>query len=91
MATEEELMREARKRAEDKVGFYKSFSAYVLVNLMLITIWWFTGHGFPWPLFILVFWGIGIVAQGISVFGRHRWTDEATAREYEKLKRREMQ
>ncbi len=84
MTTDEELMALARKRAEEKLGFYIHFAVYVAVNALLILIWWFVaGDGFPWFLFPLGFWGIGIIAHFIAVFVR---TDRMTQREYERLK-----
>ena len=87
MTSDEELMRIARKRAEDKMGFYTHFTIYVVVNLVLVLVWWFTGAGFPWFIFVLVFWGIGIVAHGGSVFVGTGMTDRMVAREYAKLKK----
>ena len=87
MASDEELMRIARKRAEEKVGFYTHFTIYVAVNLLLVLVWWFSGAGFPWFIFVLVFWGIGIVAHGASVFVGTGMTDRMVASEYEKLKK----
>ncbi len=86
MATDEELMVLARKRAQDKVGFYTHFAVYVVINSMLILIWWFTGAGFPWFLFVLGFWGIGLVANFVSVFIGTGVSDRMAEREYEKLK-----
>ncbi len=55
MATDEELMRLARKRAEDKIGFYVHFSIYLSINALLVLIWWFTGDGFRGSSFRSVF------------------------------------
>ena len=35
--------------------------AYVLVNAMLVVIWYVTGAGFFWPIFPILGWGIGVV------------------------------
>jgi hypothetical protein len=43
MTSDEELMRAARKRAEEKVGFYIHLTVYVAVNLLLVVVWWFSG------------------------------------------------
>ncbi len=86
MATDEELMALARKRAQDKVGFYTHFAIYIVINSMLILIWWFTGAGFPWFIFVLGFWGIGLVANFVSVFVGTGVSDRMAEREYEKLK-----
>ena len=87
MQSDEELMRAARKRAEEKVGFYIHFTIYVVVNLFLVAVWWFAGAGFPWSLFVLGFWGIGLVAHGASVFMGGGMTDRIAEREFQKLKR----
>ncbi len=87
MANDDALMALARKRAQEKIGFYIHFTVYVVVNAFLILIWWFVvGDGFPWFLFILGFWGIGIVAHFMGVFVGTGMTDRMTQREYEKLK-----
>ncbi len=84
MPTDEELMMLARTRAQEKLGFYIHFSVYVIINAFLILIWWFVaGDGFPWFLFILAFWGVGIVAHFIGTFAG---TERMTQREYERLK-----
>jgi len=49
MATDDELRQIARKRAEEKAGFYTHFAIYILVNLFLIAVWWFTGGQGPSP------------------------------------------
>jgi hypothetical protein len=63
MATDDELRQIARKRAEEKAGFYTHLAIYIVVNIFLIEAWWVTaGPGtFPWFVFILFGWGIGIV------------------------------
>ncbi len=86
MTSDEELMVLARKRAQDKVGFYTHFSIYIIVNAMLILVWWFTGAGFPWFIFVLGFWGIGVVANFVSVFVGTGVSDRMAEREFEKLK-----
>lgn len=86
MDEDHELRMRARKIAEDKVGFYVHLAAYVLVNSLLIVLWWWGGDGFPWFLFITVFWGIGLVAHGIGVFLSPGYTDRMTEREYQRLR-----
>jgi len=58
----------AEKRAEAKLGFYKSLAVYLAVNLVLFFIDLFTSRGkwwFYWPLF---FWGIGVFFHFLRVF-----------------------
>ncbi len=69
MATDEELTALARARAQERLGFYIHFSMYIVINALLILIWWFiVGDGFPWFLFPLVFWGLGIIAHFYGAF-----------------------
>ncbi len=58
----------AEKRAEAKLGFYKSLTVYLAVNLVLFLINLVTSPGkwwFYWPLF---FWGIGVFFHFLKVF-----------------------
>ena len=46
--SEEELYKEARKRVEEKKGFFTHLSVYIIVNIMLVIIWAFpAGGGYP--------------------------------------------
>ena len=36
--------------------------AYVMVNLLLVAVWFVTGAGFFWPVFPLFGWGIGMAS-----------------------------
>jgi len=89
MATDDELRQIDRKRAEEKAGFYTHFAIYILVNLFLIAVWYFTGGPgtFPWFIFILFGWGIGIVGHYVSVFRGHSYVDRKTEEEYQRLKK----
>jgi len=90
--SEEEIYRKARERVEEKKGFYIHFIVYILVNIMLIIIWVATGAGFPWFIFPLGGWGIGILFHflGIFVFSRQTgWEKREIEKEVERLKRGE--
>ena len=48
--TEEQIYELAKKRVEEKRGFFIHFGIYIVINIMLILIWWFAaGGGFPSP------------------------------------------
>ena len=77
--------------AKKRVAFRKSFATYVIINLFLWAIWYFTNdnHSFsrnniPWPIWSTLGWGIGIAFQYNHAYispGQH-----AVEKEYEKLK-----
>ena len=88
--SEEEIYREARKRVEEKKGFYVHFAVYIIVNIVLIIIWASTGAHYPWFLFPLGGWGIGILFHflGVFVFSRQTdWERRAVEKEAERLRK----
>jgi fatty acid desaturase len=88
--SEEEIYRQARKRVEEKKGFYVHFAVYIIVNIILVIIWAATGAGYPWFLFPLGGWGIGILFHflGVFVFSRQTdWERRAVEKEAERLRK----
>jgi len=88
--SEEEIYRQARKRVEEKKGFYTHFAVYIIVNIILVIIWAATGAGYPWFLFPLGGWGIGILFHflGVFVFSRQTdWERRAIEKEAERLRK----
>ncbi|GAA4682211.1 hypothetical protein GCM10023215_15190 [Pseudonocardia yuanmonensis] len=65
---EDQLRDEAVKRIEKKNGFWVHLTVYLVVNAMLVLVWAWTGAPFFWPVFPVVFWGIGLVANGWDAF-----------------------
>ena len=88
---EEEVYRLARQRVEEKKGFYIHLVAYIFVNILLILIWFFTGAGFPWFIFPLGGWGIGILFHflGVFVFSRSggTWEKKEIEKEAERIRK----
>lgn len=84
-----ELRKEAERLAEEKLGFYIHFTVYVAVNTLLFFIWLLSTKGFPWFLFPLGGWGIGILFHFLStfVFTRRLILKRLTDIELEKLKK----
>lgn len=89
--TEEDLRRRAEKLAKDKVGFQIHFGIYIAVNLFLVAIWYFTsfprGSIFPWFIFPLFGWGIGIVGHFLAVYRGEGYVVRKAELEYQRLKR----
>jgi cytochrome b561 len=87
--TEEQIYEEAKKRVEEKRGFYIHLAIYVCVNIFLIIIWAFpAGDGFPWFIFPLFGWGIGLFFHFLNVFVLGgKASRAAIEREAEKIRR----
>jgi hypothetical protein len=47
----------ARKRVE----FRRHLVVYCIINGSLWLIWWLTGGSYPWPVWPMVGWGIGLI------------------------------
>jgi len=79
----------ARNRAVTQLkkrrDFYGHLLVYVLVNTFLVVIWAVVdSHGFFWPVFPIVGWGIGVVMNAWDVFWRPQITEEEIQREIER-------
>lgn len=58
---------------------------YVLVNAFLVVIWAVTDlHGFFWPVFPIVGWGIGVVMNAWDVYWRREITEVDIEHEIER-------
>jgi hypothetical protein len=90
MSSDDRLREKAEKIAEEKVGFYVHLSSYIMVNLFLAAIWYFTSgpSTFPWFIFPLFGWGIGIVAHGVSAFAGGSFQEKLAEKEYKKLNKK---
>ncbi|WP_200949245.1 2TM domain-containing protein [Phycicoccus sp. Soil748] len=81
-----ELREQALKRLKDKRGLMAHVLSYVMVNLLLVAVWYATGHHFFWPLFPLFGWGIGLVFHAWDVLRPEPRPDQVEA-EMERLRR----
>lgn len=71
----------ARKRVE----FRTHLVVYLITNVFLWLIWYFTGQGYLWPIWPMAGWGIGLVFHYIFEYRSSRLFSEEE--EYQKLKR----
>lgn len=69
----------AKKRVKSITGFYVHFTVYLIVNILLcIQIYLMSKNNFwRWESFsTALFWGIGILSHGTSVFGSNLLFDK---------------
>ena len=86
--SEEEVYEVAKKRVRAKRDFYKHLVVYVVVNIILVIIWAFpAGGGYPWFLWVIGGWGIGVLFNFLDVFVWQRRGDKAAIeKEAEKIR-----
>ena len=79
------LRERAVSRLKKKRDFRIHLLIYFMVNALLVSVWAMSGSGFFWPLFIIMGWGIGIVANAWDAYGRDVPTESQIRHEMEKL------
>jgi hypothetical protein len=82
---DEKLWMTAKKRFE----FKKHLIIYLIVNIFLWCLWLFAssknGNNFmPWPAYVTIGWGIGLVFQYAAAYGR--FNEAMIENEYQRLK-----
>jgi hypothetical protein len=86
-ADREQVLRDkAVRQLKKKRDFRGHLLVYLLVNTFLVVIWLVTDrHGFFWPVFPIVAWGIGVIMNAWDVYGRQEITEEDIQREMDRL------
>ena len=84
---DEKLWQLAKRRAD----FQNSLLGFAVLIVICWVIWFFTGghkniHGTPWPLWVMLGLGIGLVSKFIKAYKTDK--DTLAEQEYEKLKNR---
>jgi uncharacterized protein DUF1707/2TM domain-containing protein len=63
-----------RLRTKAQRDFALHATTYLLVNVFLVILWLMGGHGYFWPVWVLVAWGLLLALHGVWVYGP--FTDE---------------
>jgi uncharacterized membrane protein len=86
----DDLRAKALARLEKKRDFRTHLFVFVVVNAFLWAIWGVvfatTGFWFPWPVFPLFGWGIGLAMHAWDVYRREGFTEEEIERELARLR-----
>jgi hypothetical protein len=68
----EEIRRRVEKRYKERQDLIIHFAAFVGSNLIIWGLWFFLLFGpFPWPIFVTLGWGIGIVSHFLSYYFKY--------------------
>jgi hypothetical protein len=86
VAGESRLREQAIAQLKKRRDFGVHLLVFFLVNGFLVLIWAMTDqHGFFWPIFPIVGWGIGVVLNAWDVFRRSGFSEEQISREIKHL------
>ncbi|HQV77579.1 MAG TPA: 2TM domain-containing protein [Chitinophagales bacterium] len=75
--------------ATERAKFKRTMLMFLVFNLFLWCIWWFTKNEnqnelIPWPAWATLGWGIGMLMKYIRVY--HSTDETSIQKEYDKLK-----
>ena len=92
VAGDEDALREqAVRRLKKRRDFHSHLFMYLLINVMLWGIWLAiavtTDSWYPWPVWVTLGWGIGLVANAWDVYLRHPIAEHEIREEMERLGR----
>ncbi|HEY2356654.1 MAG TPA: 2TM domain-containing protein [Phenylobacterium sp.] len=90
MSDDQDLRRQAERRADVKLGFKVHLMAYLVVNAGLVAMNLVSSPGYFWAIWPIIGWGLALAAHGIAVyhFGgdvRERAVEEELRRLRERL------
>jgi len=90
--TEDEIYQKARKRVEEKKGFYAHLCVYIAFSVLIVVIWLVTSYGaYPWFVFPVAGWGVVVILHSLFVFVFHKdalWEKTAVEREADKIRKK---
>jgi hypothetical protein len=85
----EELRAQALRRIKKRRDFHAHLFVYLVVNLALWGIWWAlggsSGGGSPWPIWLTLAWGLGVVFNAWDVYVRRPITEAEIHEEMHRL------
>jgi 2TM domain-containing protein len=90
LATTRDALREqALDRLKKRRDFKAHLLVYTLVNLAIWGVWVViaasSGGSWPWPVFLTLFWGIGLAMNAWDVYFRRPITEQELDREIDRL------
>lgn len=81
------LREKAEQRVKNRVELLEHIGTYVVINGFLVVVWALTSRGYPWFLWVMAAWGVGLLFHIFSYFMGSR-DDSARHRMIEREMRR---
>ena len=66
----EQIQDESRKLHMNRTGLTIHATVYVTVNVLLVVVWALTWTKFPWFVFPILGWGIGLAAHAAAYYSQ---------------------
>jgi 2TM domain len=89
-ASDEGLRDQALRTIKQRRDFHTHLFIYLTINLVVWGVWVvigaMSGSWWPWPLFLTLAWGVGVVANAWDIFLRRPITETELQQEMEHLR-----
>ncbi|MCY3918014.1 MAG: 2TM domain-containing protein [Chloroflexi bacterium] len=66
-----EIRRRVEAKYDERNALLIHLISYAGVNVLVWMIWLFAAGGFPWPLFVTFFWGIGMAGHLLDYYNKY--------------------
>ncbi|MCY3780881.1 MAG: 2TM domain-containing protein [Chloroflexi bacterium] len=66
-----EIRRRVEAKYDERNALLIHLVSYAGVNVLVWVIWLSASGGFPWPLFVTFFWGIGMAGHLLDYYHKH--------------------
>lgn len=81
---------QALAQLKRKREFRAGIAVYLVINALLWVIWLLSdergdSNGIPWPLWVTVFWGIGMLIGAYNIYGQKPISDAEVEAEMRKI------
>ncbi len=90
----DDLREKAETRVKQRIALLSNLGTYVIVNAFLVVVWALSGAGYPWFLWVMAGWGIGLAFHAFNYFIGKRsdaTRERMLQKEMEKLKKEQGQ
>ena len=87
-ASDAELREQAIRQLKKRRDFKIHLLIYIMVNAFLTVVWFASNASFYWPIFCVVGWGIGIVANAWDAYSNDVPTESQISHQMDRMRRR---
>jgi fatty acid desaturase len=82
--SDEAARQQAIHRIHQRRGFVNYVIGAIVVSLLMVVIWFFSGGGYFWPAWVMGGFVIGLISYGINVATSKPLTEDQIQREMNK-------
>ena len=86
MQSDDELRQRAIRRIRARQSFQIHLAVFVVVNILLLAIWFVTSRDYFWPIWPILGWSIGLFFHWFGISRRWDLTEDSIQAEMDRLR-----